>query len=266
MSENAPLLSGRSQNSTPVQQEHGPGDDNDIQEEPGHQHHREEDADGEEDIEAGASPAEHREGEEYTPAPSALSRFQEAAESLTAYLVGGAPASPTTAEEEGITEEPAGEKKKKKDKKKKRAKEEQGDDGPANYGTLAPPVYRPAKGDDLKTHMANERTFFKWLFTGFHIGAMGTFILTFYAEDSGGNGVAKILLCLFIWVVALVYIMYGLINFYRRRRALRQGLSKEEWDSGAGPAYVVAGLVVVIGSVLMYSLVTGESPHKWQQP
>eukprot|EP00166_Cyanidium_caldarium_P000234 ctg_110.g43 len=94
-------------------QELAPGDDDDIQEEhgvaePGHQHHREEDGDGEEDIEAGASSAEHHEGEEYTPAPIAFSRFQEAAESLTAYLVGGAPASPTTAEEEGITEEPAG--------------------------------------------------------------------------------------------------------------------------------------------------------------
>ncbi|KAK4530799.1 hypothetical protein CCYA_CCYA05G1656 [Cyanidiococcus yangmingshanensis] len=167
-----------------------------------------------------------------------------------------------TDEEAGKEGPEAGMKKKKKGKKRK---EKDGDDGETlQYGAIEA-VPKPFKGDDLKTHMANERTFFKWLFTGFHIGAMGTFILSFYSDDSGRPGTGKILLCLAIWMVALVYIMYGLINFYRRRRALRQGLSKEEWDSGAGPAYVVAGLVLVIGSVLVYSLVTGQAPRRWQQ-
>jgi uncharacterized membrane protein YidH (DUF202 family) len=153
----------------------------------------------------------------------------------------------------------------KKKKKKSKRKERDVDDIEAYPYDTIESARKPVKGDDLKTHMANERTFFKWLFTGFHIGAMGTFILSFYSDDSGRPGTGKILLCLAIWMVALVYVMYGLINFYRRRRALRQGLGKEEWDSGAGPAYVVAGLVLVIGSVLVYSLVTGQAPRRWQQ-
>jgi uncharacterized membrane protein YidH (DUF202 family) len=167
-----------------------------------------------------------------------------------------------TDEEAGKEEAEGGAKKKKKGKKRKEKDIDDTDALP--YGAIEA-MPKPVKGDDLKTHMANERTFFKWLFTGFHIGAMGTFILSFYSDDSGQPGTGKILLCLAIWMVALVYVMYGLINFYRRRRALRQGLGKEEWDSGAGPAYVVAGLVLVIGSVLVYSLVTGAAPRRWQQ-
>jgi uncharacterized membrane protein YidH (DUF202 family) len=111
------------------------------------------------------------------------------------------------------------------------------------------------KDDDLKTHMANERTFFKWLFTGFHIGAMGTFILAFFSES---RDPFKLLLVIFCWLIALSFVFYGLYNYYRRRRALRLGLKEStEWDAPHGPAFVVAGLVLVIASVIIYAIYTG---------
>ncbi|GJQ15111.1 hypothetical protein GpartN1_g6902.t1 [Galdieria partita] len=116
------------------------------------------------------------------------------------------------------------------------------------------------KDDDLKTHMANERTFFKWLFTGFHIGAMGTFILAFFSESRDPY---KLLLVIFCWLIALSFVLYGLYNYYRRRRALRMGLKEStEWDAPHGPAFVVAGLVLVIASVIIYAIYTGVEPRK----
>lgn len=70
-----------------------------------------------------------------------------------------------------------------------------------------------AKDDDIKTHMSNERTFFKWLFFGFHLGGFGTFIITFFPPRSG-----RIYVVLFIWLIGFYFMYYGLYRYFVRRR------------------------------------------------
>ncbi|GAB0492003.1 hypothetical protein MMPV_003261 [Pyropia vietnamensis] len=129
----------------------------------------------------------------------------------------------------------AGEKKGKKGKKGKKAK-------------------KPQMKDDIKTSMASERTFFKWIWTGFHIGGVGTFILGFFSSDSG---YWRLSLVAFTWLVAFGGIFYGLAQFYRRRAALRDGrLEPEAWENAHAPAIVVAMFTVVISSVLVFAVAT----------
>lgn len=37
-----------------------------------------------------------------------------------------------------------------------------------------------APEDDIKTHMSNERTFFKWVWSALRLGSIGTFVLAFF--------------------------------------------------------------------------------------
>eukprot|EP00184_Porphyridium_aerugineum_P003687 CAMPEP_0184697466 /NCGR_PEP_ID=MMETSP0313-20130426/4429_1 /TAXON_ID=2792 /ORGANISM="Porphyridium aerugineum, Strain SAG 1380-2" /LENGTH=297 /DNA_ID=CAMNT_0027156273 /DNA_START=29 /DNA_END=918 /DNA_ORIENTATION=- len=93
-------------------------------------------------------------------------------------------------------------------------------------GLNAAPIPK-IKGNDLKTNMSNERTFFKWLFTALHVGTTGTWILKFFSTP----GPFELWLVLGSWLVAFVIIGYGLIGFYRRRRAIQLGMDVEEGDN-----------------------------------
>lgn len=113
---------------------------------------------------------------------------------------------------------------------------------------------KPQMKDDIKTSMASERTFFKWIWTGFHIGGVGTFILGFFSSD---GGYWRLSLVAFAWLVAFGGIFYGLAQFYRRRAALREGrLEPEAWENPHAPAIVVAMFTVVISSVLVFAVAT----------
>jgi len=115
------------------------------------------------------------------------------------------------------------------------------------------------KDDDIKTHMANERTFFKWLFFGFHIGAMGTFILTFFAPSTPG----RVWMVLGVWLVAFFFIYYGLFRYFMRRRALRLGLrDPTDWDDPLAPALMTAALFLIVVSIIAYAVLTSAIPRK----
>jgi len=134
--------------------------------------------------------------------------------------------------------------KKKKEKEKEKEKDEK-KKGP--------------KDDDIKTHMANERTFFKWLFFGFHIGAMGTFVLTFFSANTPG----RVYMVAGVWVIAFFFVYYGLFRYFARRRALRLGLtSPTDWDDPAGPALMAGAMFLIVIAIVIFAILTDSVPTK----
>lgn len=112
--------------------------------------------------------------------------------------------------------------------------------------------------DALKTDMAAERTFFKWLWTGLHTGAIGSFI--FVTFDGNKEDPMRVVVVGFSWMVALGLVLYGTFAYYRRRRALRMGRLEEipEWTREHSPLVVVLALVSVVGVALGYALLGGD--------
>lgn len=101
--------------------------------------------------------------------------------------------------------------------------------------------------DALKTDMAAERTFFKWMWTGLHTGAIGSFIAV--AIDSNDeNNKFRIYVIAFSWFVALLLVLYGTFAYYRRRHALRTGdLSQvPRFTREHTPLVVLFALVLVV--------------------
>jgi len=110
------------------------------------------------------------------------------------------------------------------------------------------------KDDDIKTHMSNERTFFKWLFFGFHIGGFGTFILTFFPAGGG-----RVYVVLFVWLVAFFFMYYGLFRYLTRRRAMKYGAAREEdWDDPIAPALMTIALFLTVGAIIFYAVSTSQ--------
>ncbi len=70
--------------------------------------------------------------------------------------------------------------------------------------------------------MANERTFFKYLFSAFHLGAMGTFLLTYFSRRDE----YKLLLVIMTWVTAFSFIFWGLWAYYHRKTLMNDGKIK----------------------------------------
>lgn len=119
-----------------------------------------------------------------------------------------------------------------------------------------------AVSDQLKIDMASERTFFKWLWTGLHTGAIGTFI--FITFDADTEDPMRLVVVTFAWAVAFLLVLYGLFAFYRRRQALRNGNMEcvPSFTREHSPVIVVIALGLVIGSALFYAAVTSTRPHK----
>lgn len=113
--------------------------------------------------------------------------------------------------------------------------------------------------DALKTDMAAERTFFKWLWTGLHTGAIGSFI--FITFDGNKEDPMRMVVVGFSWIVALALVLYGTFAYYRRRRALRTGRLEDipEWSREHSPLIVVLALALVVGVALGYALYSGDS-------
>eukprot|EP00177_Eucheuma_denticulatum_P001326 GFKZ01002406.1.p1 GENE.GFKZ01002406.1~~GFKZ01002406.1.p1 ORF type:complete len:250 (+),score=46.61 GFKZ01002406.1:539-1288(+) len=113
--------------------------------------------------------------------------------------------------------------------------------------------------DALKTDMAAERTFFKWLWTGLHTGAIGSFI--FVTFDGNKEDPMRLVVVGFSWMVALGLVLYGTFAYYRRRRALRRGSLEEipEWTREHSPLVVVLALVSVVGVALGYAVLGGDA-------
>jgi uncharacterized membrane protein YidH (DUF202 family) len=113
--------------------------------------------------------------------------------------------------------------------------------------------------DALKTDMAAERTFFKWLWTGLHVGAIGTFI--FVTFDTNKEDPYRLLVVAFAWTVAFGLVLYGLFTYNRRREALRQGrMEVLPWITREyGPCIVVGAVALVVCTGLAYAVFSGAS-------
>lgn len=119
-----------------------------------------------------------------------------------------------------------------------------------------------AVADQLKTDMAAERTFFKWLWTGLHTGAIGSFI--FVTFDSDESDPMRLVVVAFAWIVAFLLVLYGLFAYYRRRQALRTGQIDRipAFTREHSPIIVVVALGLVVGSALLYAAFSGTHPKK----
>mmetsp|Transcript_47853 Transcript_47853/g.117247 ORF Transcript_47853/g.117247 Transcript_47853/m.117247 type:complete len:148 (-) Transcript_47853:21-464(-) len=136
------------------------------------------------------------------------------------------------------------------------------DDGPlarAEDGTAPGPSTekpekkkKPKNSNDLKTAMGNERTFFKYLWTGLHVGTMGTWLLKFYSEP----GRTELGLVIVTWVVAFFLVGYGLYRFYHRRWAMTNGYPVEEADSPFAVVLITGCVTVTVGGVVAYLVTT----------
>lgn len=116
--------------------------------------------------------------------------------------------------------------------------------------------------DALKIDMAAERTFFKWLWTGLHTGAIGTFIFVTFDDDASST--ARFYVVGFAWTVAFALVLFGLFSYNRRRRALRLGQMDEIplLARDYGPYIVVSALLAVVLSGFGYALWSGATPRE----
>lgn len=112
--------------------------------------------------------------------------------------------------------------------------------------------------DALKIDMAAERTFFKWLWTGLHAGAIGSFI--FVTFDVGKHAESRLVVVGFSWIVALLLVIYGTVAYYQRRRALRMGNIEEVsgFMREHSPLVVLLALTAVVGLALGYAIWTNR--------
>ncbi|KAJ8902857.1 hypothetical protein NDN08_006177 [Rhodosorus marinus] len=114
---------------------------------------------------------------------------------------------------------------------------------------LDPPVPR----DDIKTHMSNERTFFKWLWSGLRLGSVGTFVLAFFDR---GKDPFRLPLVAFCWIVAIGFMIYGLVQYESRRQAIFEGsVDRDRWQHPAGPVAITVAFTVVVLLVIFATLV-----------
>mmetsp|Transcript_1132 Transcript_1132/g.2118 ORF Transcript_1132/g.2118 Transcript_1132/m.2118 type:complete len:192 (-) Transcript_1132:117-692(-) len=121
-------------------------------------------------------------------------------------------------------------------------------------------VNAPVVALDIKTTMASERTFFKWVWTGLRVGGIGTFLIFFYESD------IEFWVILFIWMVAFFLIGYGLQQYYKRRHALLSQHSNnsqtfDESEDPYAPYIVVIAITVVVSLALYKSLVPSTHHH-----
>uniref|UniRef100_A0A7S0ZB64 DUF202 domain-containing protein n=1 Tax=Timspurckia oligopyrenoides TaxID=708627 RepID=A0A7S0ZB64_9RHOD len=113
-------------------------------------------------------------------------------------------------------------------------------------------VTTTAKGNDLKTNMGNERTFFKWMFTGLHVGTSSTWILKFFSEP----GRFEVWMILIVWIIAFCVVAYGLVGYYRRREAIQMGKTVSEADSPTAVVFLAISSTLTMATIIIYSLYT----------
>lgn len=114
--------------------------------------------------------------------------------------------------------------------------------------------------DYMKTSLSSERTFFKWVWTGLNLGALGMFSLAFFEDHTAFP--FRLLLTAVAWAAGLVCALYGLRQFHRRRRALLTANDDPTaWESPSAPAVVVAVFAGMIALMVLYAVVSHQTFH-----
>lgn len=136
--------------------------------------------------------------------------------------------------------------------KKKKNKGDDSDDEDVAYDPEDAAMRALAKSKyDMKNHMANERTFFKYLFTGLHVGGVGTLVLSFFSRDDG----FKLALVITIWLIAFGFMFWGLYSYYHRKHLMESGHFKDsQMLNPHTPAIISSIFLFVIVLVLAYAV------------
>jgi uncharacterized membrane protein YidH (DUF202 family) len=156
----------------------------------------------------------------------------------------------------------------KKEKKKKNKNKESKDGDSDDEGVDPHTGLTPAEEEafltaakskyDMKNHMANERTFFKYLFTGLHVGSIGTLVLNFFPNTD----ITKIYLVIAIWVIAFAFMFWGLYGYYRRKYLMETGMFKDtQMLNPHMPLIITSIFFGVVLLVVIYAVYVGHRSH-----
>ena len=100
---------------------------------------------------------------------------------------------------------------------------------------------------DPKAFFSNERTFIQWMHISVTMGSISLTLATL--ADSADVRTAGVLLI----APSLCFLLYGLLNFYRRRGALERG-SSDAMEDRLGPAVLSLFMVSVVSTNLALKL------------
>lgn len=96
----------------------------------------------------------------------------------------------------------------------------------------------------------------QWIWAGLNLGALGTFALMFFHDEGFPF---RLIVTAIAWTMALGSALYGLRQFHRRRRALLSVVDDPEtWESPAAPAIVVAAFVIMMLTLVIYAIASGQ--------
>eukprot|EP01113_Clastostelium_recurvatum_P035150 TRINITY_DN4858_c0_g1_i1.p1 TRINITY_DN4858_c0_g1~~TRINITY_DN4858_c0_g1_i1.p1 ORF type:complete len:251 (-),score=78.65 TRINITY_DN4858_c0_g1_i1:63-815(-) len=102
---------------------------------------------------------------------------------------------------------------------------------------------------DLKSLLSNERNFLSWVGTSFSLGAIGTAIITFFGGED-----ASLLSGIFLWVIAIAFIIYSTWQFRARARAI-QSRSRGPFDDQRGPLALVVMSIMAVSIFLIFFII-----------
>lgn len=96
----------------------------------------------------------------------------------------------------------------------------------------------------------------QWVWAGLNLGALGTFALVFFHDEGFPF---RLIVVLVAWSMALLSALYGLRQFHRRRRALLSVVDDPDtWESPHAPAIVVAAFVIMMLTLVVYAIASGQ--------
>jgi hypothetical protein len=115
----------------------------------------------------------------------------------------------------------------------------------------------------INNHMQNERTFFKYLFAAFHIGAIGTFTLTCFTNTSK---YLHLVLSVVIWAMAFLLMGLSTRQYYLRMGLLSAGKAKSvEALNIHLPTLVVLIVIATVAVIVVTAFLLSEIPSKHKQ-
>lgn len=96
----------------------------------------------------------------------------------------------------------------------------------------------------------------QWIWTTLNLGALGTFALAFFHDDGFPY---RLIVVAVAWMMGLFFALYGLLQFHRRRKALLSVTDDPEtWESPQAPAIVVAAFVLMLVTIIVYAIASGQ--------
>ena len=100
---------------------------------------------------------------------------------------------------------------------------------------------------DPKAYFSAERTFIQWMHIALTAGTIALSLATL--ADSDNVRMAGTMLI----APSLLFLIYGLVSYYRRRDALDRG-AVDALDDRLGPAVLMLVMVAVVGTNVLFAL------------